>query len=961
MRYPILAALFLASVALGTYYGRNKVQSGDLDWWEISTSHFTIYYTEGSEAPAETLAVIADRELRELAAEFDYYPHKPIPIVLYTSPGAFRQTEITTADIGEAIGGFTEFFKGRIVVPYNGYWSEFRHVVLHEISHAFVFDMLYRRSLYDIISSSAPLWTMEGLAEYTSLGWDEASETEFRDMVIGQQIVSIRELSRRSDFLVYRQGQAVYHFMAERYGEDIVRKFVSNLSTARGIEKAIELTLDMNLSQFSEKFLDWARETYWAELAYREGPEDIGTPIFEDDSRIYMLGTAVSADGALVAGLERYHAHYAVTIRSTLDGEVVDRPVVSGGLSDIGLSPAYRICDFSPTAESLVVAFHGITSDGLSICTGDGRTNLPVSLDLIRDPVWSPDGRYIAFAGMDETNLDLYLWDIRNEVLEKVTESTDGIRDLHWGESGLLGVVENDGGESYSIVSFEPDGTQRVRYSEPAEIRFPLGTSGGVIFLSSINSAPDLYLLGEDGDVSQLTNLYRTIEYPAWAESSDVLIYGAMDWGGPGIFLTYNILERRASDPRDSVRDSLPVVNAPILRSETGRLDADRISDTPVTEEAVPLVQDMALRIAPYSPELSIDIVSAVAGYDSYVGLAGYTEFIFSDMLAHHKVFIIADINGDVSDADAALYYLYLPKRTDLGAFIFRNSNRYRFRFPDGQGEVVRDVETGAGLGFQYPVTPSLRIDGEINYRNLSRRGIWNSDLELDEDIVSVAGHVVYDNALWGSVGPRVGNRMSIGVEYAPRLGSTVSFTTITADFRQYIWVSPRVTLALRLAGGTSFGENAQQFFVGGTVPHRRSYGEVKGPENILGFYTSYADMLRGYDFADLQGRRYGVASIEMRIPVVRTLSLDAPIPMTIYDGRGALFIDAGTAFDDLSSWRGATTASGFRLEDLKLGIGVGFRVNLGLFLLMTDTAWRTDLNGISRKPIHYLTLGAEF
>ena len=82
---------------------------------------------------------------------------------------------------------------------------------------------------------------------------------------------------------------------------------------------------------------------------------------------------------------------------------------------------------------------------------------------------------------------------------------------------------------------------------------------------------------------------------------------------------------------------------------------------------------------------------------------------------------------------------------------------------------------------------------------------------------------------------------------------------------------------------------------------------------------------------------------------------------MTIYNGRGSIFIDAGTAFDDLSSWRGATTSSGYRLEDLKMGIGIGFRVNLGLFLLMTDTAWRTDIGGISRKPVHYFTLGAEF
>ncbi len=93
----------------------------------------------------------------------------------------------------------------------------------------------------------------------------------------------------------------------------------------------------------------------------------------------------------------------------------------------------------------------------------------------------------------------------------------------------------------------------------------------------------------------------------------------------------------------------------------------------------------------------------------------------------------------------------------------------------------------------------------------------------------------------------------------------------------------------------------------------------------------------------------------------MRTLSIDAPLPMTFSSIRGVIYADAGTAFDDPSSFVGVEADDGFRLEDIGMGFGFGFRANLGIFLLREDTAWATDLSGVSEKPVHYVSLGASF
>jgi len=131
--------------------------------------------------------------------------------------------------------------------------------------------------------------------------------------------------------------------------------------------------------------------------------------------------------------------------------------------------------------------------------------------------------------------------------------------------------------------------------------------------------------------------------------------------------------------------------------------------------------------------------------------------------------------------------------------------------------------------------------------------------------------------------------------------------------------------------------------------------------EDLFGFYTSYSDLLRGFDYVEYNGTRYALGSLELRYPFVDQLSLAAPIPLTVTGGRGVIFTDIGGATDDVGAFRAVRTDGGFRLNDLKMGFGFGLRFNLGLFVFLWDCAWRTDLNGVSEKPEHYVTLGAEF
>ncbi len=936
--------LLLSVSAFATEYGRTKITGTDNDWWVIHSTHFDVYYETGSESVAESTVVISEREIRLLGDTFDYLPSDPISVIVYRSPARFRQTTLLPGDMGEGVGGFTEFYKGRIAVPFTGIWSDFRHVIAHELNHAYVFDMMYRRELTDIIKSKAPLWVMEGLAEYTSLGWDTASEIEFRDMVINNMIVSVRELSCRQDYLVYREGQAIYHFMNERYGEERYHDFVRRMREQDGIDGSIGEAFDMTVDQFSERFVEWARETYWADVADGESPSDVGIPIMQGEgrraSRVVLAGPVISPDGSRIAGCEYYRARFSGVVRSAVDGEELFRPISGGGVFEEAVSPMYRAMAFSPGSDSIAVAFHQITNDGIKIAVMDGDpVTLPLGFEMIRDPVWSPEGGQIAFSALQDATLDIWLYDMGSENLTRISDNEQGEFDLWWGRSGIWCVSENHEGRERTIQCWQTDGTVEVVHSCTEDISAPMETPDGLIFISSEHGDPNFYLLpGDSLPIIRLTDLYMTPQSPSWADSSGIALFQSSDWFGSGLFVAHDLGTRRAETPG--------------LIHECG----DR--ETPVSFNQY---ETGSWRISPYQPEFSLDQVSANAGFDSYSGLTGDSYFLFSDVLALHQMGILANFSGQVSDMDLAVMYSNMKHRYQTGGAAYRFVSRYVFEDTPGNRDYVRDINLGGTLEVGYPFTKALRAGLAANFRRVSREGLWSNDMLFRENIFSLRTNLVFDNALWGAVGPRVGSRMSVDFDYAPGLWDNAEYFTAMVDLREYTWVSSEVTLATRLAGGISFGQDRQRFFLGGALPHRRSTGDVEGVGDVYQFYTSYADLLRGWDYVSLNGTRYGVASVEFRYPVLNYLSLAAPIPMTFTRGRGVIFTDLGFVSDDLSTFKGARGHGGYRLEDIKMSFGTGFRLNVGYFVLRTDIAWRTDLASVSQKPRYYFTMSTEF
>jgi hypothetical protein len=172
MGLVVLATLVVAPATRAQYFGKNKVQYRHLDFAVIATDHFDVYFYEGERAAAVDAARMAERAYARISRVFNHRYRERQPIILFASHSEFQQNNIT--DIGEGIGGVTEPFRHRILLPFTGSYAEFEHVLQHEIVHQFQFDVFARGriggSIPRLMAVNPPLWFTEGMAEYLSLG-----------------------------------------------------------------------------------------------------------------------------------------------------------------------------------------------------------------------------------------------------------------------------------------------------------------------------------------------------------------------------------------------------------------------------------------------------------------------------------------------------------------------------------------------------------------------------------------------------------------------------------------------------------------------------------------------------------------------------------------------------------------------------------------------------------------------
>ncbi len=626
----ILAAAFSAAFLLpacleAQYFGRNKVQYRAFDFDIIGTEHFDVYYYQEERRAALDAARMVERSYARLSRLLQHEFSERKPLILYASHTDFQQTNTLHGIIDESTGGVTESAKGRMILPFTGDYASFDHVLTHELVHGFQFDVILRGGVpmdATPLMAPLPLWFMEGVAEYLSVGHVDAhTESWLRDAVLTGYMRSIDEMSVRDDYLSYRFGQSLWAYIGEKWGDDVVGILLQK-APGVGIPRAFVSTLGVTLEELNAEWLQSIRARYLPQVAERERPDRFAARLttharLEDP---WFLSPAISPDGTSMVFLsQRDGFHFDLWLADARTGEVQKKLIEGAG--DAGFESLRYMrsgASFSPDGGYLALAAKSGGGDVLYVYDLARERivrKLHYPLNGLSNPSWAPDGRRLVFTGLDGGISDLYITDLEGD-LQRLTD--DRYAELHpaWSPDGRMIAFTTDRGPGMdleglvygemrvALYDLDDGAIEILPHQEGGKNANPVWAPDGrsLIWVGDRTGTNDLYHFDlETRRLARITNLLSGViavgplsPVLSWSRS-DRLLFTYFEQAGYNI---YGVDDPRAL-PRDvitaapmaagngtdtgAVNPALPADHDPVAGGGARNADIRHVSPLPAT------------------------------------------------------------------------------------------------------------------------------------------------------------------------------------------------------------------------------------------------------------------------------------------------------------------------------------------------------------------------------------------
>ncbi|MED5268571.1 MAG: hypothetical protein VYE63_00020 [Candidatus Neomarinimicrobiota bacterium] len=870
MRF-ILILLLSTQALFGQYFGQNKVQYNEFDWNFIVSPNFNVYYYGDNHDLAIFTSKVAEESLDQIGKHLRWRSQKPIKIIVYTSHNDFQQTNIVNVYMSEGIGGVTELYKNRIVIPFEGSYAQFKHVIHHELVHAIINDMIYGGNVQGVLSGrvllQVPLWANEGLAEFLSVDWDTKSDMVLRDLAIEENLPQVEQLNY--SILAYKGGQSVWQYITKKYGREKVGEVFQQMRRTQNAEKGFESALGVDFEKLTEDWHDYLKKEYWSDINKREKLSDFSEKLTDRSKtkNFYNVSPAFSPDGNTIAYFTDQSGYMDLVLLNVSSGKQKKRLIRGNNSPDFEelkwLQPGLS---WSPNGKQIAFASKSGEEDSIIIVNvKNGKyKKIPIGLDGVFTTSWHPSGNKIAFIGQKNNSNDLYLIDLDDNVVTNLSNDIYSDFNPSWSLDGSkiffssdrsnykpdIDMSELDFSNNdifyYDLNTKSVNQVTNTSYHED----YPVVTKDNILFYTAdYNGVHNIFMHNLDTDETKpITNVITGIQQIDVNRSSNKIVFSGYKDRGWDLFLIDNptTIESKEipttvfyatkdevqefedlrfvkdksniDEPEDYSKYIFARSYKQYNNADGKNADIDSIPDSLRTTGNYNAQQ--------YKTEFSLDYVYTSASIDNLFGTTGLANIAWSDVMGDHQIRFASNLVLDLDNSDIALSYGYLKNRTNYYGTLFQYANLFSLGYSIDTDYIGLLRDYGVGFFAQYPFSKFNRIDVGTTLRGISYEikeiDYWTGDVRTNytENLQSFVPLVswVYDNTTNTYTGPNDGLRQYLTFQFSPDIGDdSLAFKTIKFDIRKYFKINRNYSIATRMMLGRSFGRDPEKFFLGGS------------------------------------------------------------------------------------------------------------------------------------------------
>ncbi len=694
----VMLGLILANINTSNaqYFGQNKVRYKNLKFKVFQTPHFDFYHYLKNDSLVKSFAQEAEAWYELHQQVFRDTFKKPNPIILYNNHPDFQQTTVINGEIGVGTGGVTEGLKNRVIMPIVEINSQTRHILGHELVHAFQYHSLIEQDSTQLENiGNIPLWMVEGMAEYLSLGKvDEHTAMWMRDAVLNKDIPTLDDLTNNNKYFPYRYGQAFWAFIGSTYGDNVIYPFFR--ATAKfGYQMAIRRTFGFDEKALSTLWKNSIINTYQP-LLKDTAQVPIGKKIVDNVNGGDMnVAPAVSPNGKYLAFLsEKELFTVDLYLADAQTGKIIRK--LTSKIANTHIDEFNYIESagaWSPDSRKFAFSvFSNGKNKMVVVDVNSGRSLQEVDMgeaEEFGNLTWSPDGKSIAFTGLSNGYADLYMYNFTTKKIEQLTD------DLY---------------TDYQ-PSFSSDGkklvfsTDRVNYKEAKlNVEIPLNMAvidiatkkienldifpganifnaqfskddSQIYFLSNRDGFRNLYRYNLNASkVEQLTDYFTGIS--GITEASPALSISKNDDIVYSYYRAqkYTLYNAKASDFKpvevEAQAVNFDAANLPPFKS----VGVNIINKNLDNFLAYNTLTADSIKAVGYKPQFKLDYIAS-SGVGASVGrfgsgLSSGVQAIFSDILSRNQIFAGAAVNGEIYDFGGQFAYINQQGRWNIGGSV---------------------------------------------------------------------------------------------------------------------------------------------------------------------------------------------------------------------------------------------------------------------------------------------------